>query len=129
MCFVPNRFTLVKGVQKCVFLHKIAIFWQISAAANCVYWPKWVHFEKTCSKVSVLCQKGLFWQKRLKTVCFVLNRFIWGVQNCVFLYEMALFWQKLLQTVCFVLNGFILANPAQSCFFLAKISLFWQKVL
>ena len=29
VCFVPNRFTFAKGVQSCVFLHKMTLFWQM----------------------------------------------------------------------------------------------------
>ena len=96
----------------CLFsqkLLKIVVFAQNSsilakAAHNkfVFFWPKCVHFEKSCSKLS-LQYKSLFWQKLLK-IALVLPK-------------ITLLWQKLHKIVCLGQNGFTSAKATQNCVF------------
>ena len=51
-----------------------------------LFWPKWLYFNKSCSKLCLWAKKALLWQKLFKTVCFYHNGLTLAkaTQNCVF---------------------------------------------
>ena len=57
MVLAKNSFVLAKAPQKSLF------------------WPKWLDFDKSCSKLSYFANLTFFWQKLLKTVFFDRNSF------------------------------------------------------
>ena len=68
ICYGQNSFVTTKAARKCLF------------------WPKWLYFNKSCSKLCLWAKKALLWQKLFKTVCFYHNGLTSAkaTQNCVF---------------------------------------------
>ena len=87
--FCQNGYILAKAAENCVFWPKWFCFGKsclklsfnlAKAAQNCVFWSGWLYFGKNCLTLCVLAKMALVWQKLLK--------------DCVF-------WQKWLQNTLF----------------------------
>ena len=73
VCLGQNDLILARAAKNGAFREKYLDFRKI-CSKPCAW--KWVYFGKGCSKLCVLCEMAWFWQKLLKTVCFVWNGLI-----------------------------------------------------